>query len=96
MKILYYLADSHKAWVVSAIAQQEPTILIRGFINAAARQSLEGLVGVDKNVLIAILLCHNDAMLGCLDHQFQQFCIDHVQSPCDFHGSLHQPFRSDF
>ncbi len=58
-------------------ALQKTAVLIQDFLGAIAGQALEGGVDVDKDAVVAFLLCDDDAIVGMLDHQLQEFRVDH-------------------
>jgi len=59
------------------LALEKTAVLIEDVLGAVASQSLEGRVDVDKDAVIAFLLGDDDALVGMLDHQLQEFCVDH-------------------
>ena len=59
------------------VALQKTAVLIQDVLGAIAGQALEGGVGVDKDAVVALLLCDDDAIVGMLDHQLHEFRVDH-------------------
>ena len=62
------------------LALQEAAILIENVIGCVAGQALEGGVDVDEDAVVSFLLGNDDAVVGRLDHQLQEFCVDHGAS----------------
>lgn len=58
-------------------ALEKTAVLIENFLGAITGQAFEGRVDVDKDTVVAFLFGDDDAIVGVLDHQLQEFRVDH-------------------
>ena len=79
------LADGCHARLVMIFALKKTAVLIEDIVGAIAGQALEGGVGVNQDAFSAFLLGDDDAIVGMLDHQLQEFRGDHRAHLLAFH-----------
>ncbi len=63
--------------LVTITGLEEAAVLIKNVIAGVAGQTFERGIGVDQDVVLALLLGHHDSVVGGVDYQLQQFGIDH-------------------
>jgi len=63
------------------LALEEAAVLVEDIVPAVAGEAFKGGVDVDQDAVAAVLLGNDNAIVGVLDHQLQEFCVDHWGHP---------------
>ena len=75
--LLNRFTDGAQTRLVAIVGLQEAAILIEDVFAGVAGEFFKGRVGIDQDVVIAFLFGNHDAVVGGVDHQLQQFGVDH-------------------